>query len=457
VSGAELRQLPSVERLTQRLEAAAADLPRPLLVDAARLAIESARERLVRGAGAVDLDALAEEALRIARARSTLTLTRAVNATGVVLHTNLGRAPLARAALEAVAAAAAGYATLEIETETGRRGERHRHLEPLLRVLTGAPAAAVVNNNAGAVLLALSALARDGEVVVSRGELVEIGGSFRLPEVMAQSGARLVEVGTTNRTYARDYERAITPRSALLLKVHRSNFVQRGFVHEAALHDLVEIGRRRGLPVMYDLGSGCLVDLAARGLPHEPTVGEAVAAGADLVAFSGDKLLGGPQAGVLVGEAPLIERVRADPLARALRIDKLDLAALGATLQLYLDPEAAWREIPVLWMLARPLAELRAAASRLLEALRACLPPRIALRLDETEAEVGGGALPEARLPSAAVAVSAPGGPAALERALRRHQPPVFARIARDELLLDVRTLLPGDEESVIRALCAAS
>ncbi|HXF82221.1 MAG TPA: L-seryl-tRNA(Sec) selenium transferase, partial [bacterium] len=262
MSGADLRQLPSVERLTQRLEAAALDLPRPLLVDAARQAIESARRRLVRGEGPVDLDALAEEALRIARACSTLTLTRAVNATGVVLHTNLGRAPLARAALAAVAAAA-GYATLEIETETGRRSERHRHLEPLLTALTGAPAAAVVNNNAGAMLLALSALARGGEVIVSRGELVEIGGSFRLPEVMAQSGARLVEVGTTNRTYARDYERAITPQTALLLKVHRSNFVQRGFVHEAALRDLVEIGRRRGLPVMYDLGSGCLVDLAA--------------------------------------------------------------------------------------------------------------------------------------------------------------------------------------------------
>ncbi|HEU5300553.1 MAG TPA: L-seryl-tRNA(Sec) selenium transferase, partial [bacterium] len=311
MSGADLRQLPSVDRLAQRLEAAGTGLPRPLLVDAARVAIEAARERLVRGERSVDLEALAAHALRIAQGQSRLSLTRAVNATGIILHTNLGRAPLARAALDAVADAAAGYSTLETDVDTGRRGERHQHLEPLLTTITKAQAAAVVNNNAAAVLLALSALARGREVIVSRGELVEIGGSFRLPDVMAQSGARLVEVGTTNRTYARDYERAVTPQTALLLKVHRSNFVQSGFVHEAALPELVEIGRRRGIPVMFDLGSGCLLDLRGRGLPYEPTVGEAVALGCDLVTFSGDKLLGGPQAGVLVGRAKLIEQVRA--------------------------------------------------------------------------------------------------------------------------------------------------
>ena len=453
----DLRNLPSVERLAQQLDAEGTGLPRPVLTDVARAVIDAARARLLRGEGPLEPAQLVTEALQMARARATLTLTRAVNATGIILHTNLGRAPLAAAALEAVAEAAAGYATLEIDRDTGRRGARDQHLEPLLTMLTRAEAATTVNNNAAAVLLTLSALARGKEVIVSRGELVEIGGSFRLPEVMAQSGARLVEVGTTNRTYARDYERAITPQTALLLKVHRSNFVVSGFVHEATPPELVEIGRRRGIPVMYDLGSGCLVDLRERGLPYEPTVAEAVAMGCDLVTFSGDKLLGGPQAGVLVGRAKLVEMVRADPLARALRMDKLDLAALSATLQLYLDPQIAWKEIPVLCMLGRTAEELRGAAERLHKALRACLPAAYEIRVEETTAEVGGGSLPEAHLSSRAVAITAGSGLEALELSLRRHRPPVFARVARDQLLLDVRTLLPGDEQVIIDTLCAIS
>ncbi len=449
----DLRRLPSVDRLVQYLEATEV-LPRQVLVEAARAVIDAARGRLLRGEPAeVDLDLLGAEAGRVARLRATLSLTRAINATGVILHTNLGRAPLSARAATAVVDVLSGYSTLEIDRDTGRRGARDQHVEPLLTRLVGAEAAVAVNNNAGAVLLALSALARGKDVVVSRGELVEIGGSFRLPEVMAQSGARLVEVGTTNRTYPRDYERVLTIQTGLLLKVHRSNFVQRGFVHDASAAELVEIGRREGIPVMFDLGSGCLVDLRMRGLPYEPTVQEAVALGCDLVTFSGDKLLGGPQAGLLVGRAAVVEMVRSHPLARALRMDKLDSAALAATLYDYLDPQAVWEEVPVLRMLARPAADLEAAAGRLRDAVAAVAPASWQLTVKPTTAEVGGGSVPDAQLPSYAVAIHTTGSLDKIELSLRRHQPPIFARIAEDALLIDVRTLLPGDEDGIVSAL----
>ena len=291
---------------------------------------------------------------------------------------------------------------------------------------------------------------------MSRGELVEIGGSFRLPEVMAQSGAALVEVGTTNRTYAVDYARAVTAQTGLLLKVHRSNFVQSGFVHEASAAEVVDIGRRHGIPVMFDLGSGCLVDLRVRGLPHEPTVQDAVAAGCDVITFSGDKLLCGPQAGIIAGRTAAVEQIRAHPLARALRMDKLGYAALAATLREYLDPVRAWEEVPVLRMLAASPTTLREAAARLRGGLSAIVPPPWDLSVQETTAEVGGGALPEAHLPSYAVAVRA-GGLAEVDAMLREHDPPVFARLSEDTLLLDLRTLLPGDETTIISAVAAAS
>jgi L-seryl-tRNA(Ser) seleniumtransferase len=451
---ADLRKLPSVERLLQHLEAANSGLPRALLVEAARAAVEATRERLLRGdAVSVEVASIVESALRIARTRGTPTLTRAVNATGIILHTNLGRAPLSVRAAQAAADVMAGYSTLEIDRDTGRRGSRHQHVEPLLTRLSGAEAATAVNNNAGAVLLALSALARGKEVIVSRGELVEIGGSFRLPDVMVQSGARLVEVGTTNRTYARDYERAVTHETGLLLKVHRSNFVVSGFVHEASPPELAEIGRRHGIPVMFDLGSGCLVDLRSRGLPYEPTVQDAVGMGCDLVTFSGDKLLGGPQAGLVVGRAKFVEMVRAHPLARALRMDKLDHAALGATLSAYLDPSTVWDEIPVLRLLTRSHDELRAAAEELRDALRASAPASWQIEVEPTTSEVGGGALPEAHLPSYAVAVRTPTSLEEQELTLRVHNPPVFARISEQALLLDVRALLPGDVPIIVGAL----
>ncbi|OLD50996.1 MAG: L-seryl-tRNA(Sec) selenium transferase, partial [Armatimonadetes bacterium 13_1_40CM_3_65_7] len=303
------------------------------------------------------------------------------------------------------------------------------------------------------VLLALAALAHGREVIVSRGELVEIGGSFRMPEVMAQSGATLVEVGTTNRTHLRDYERAISSDTALLLKVHRSNFSIRGFVAEVSLADLVDLGRRRGIPIMFDLGSGCLVDLRTHGLPHEPTVQEAVTSGCEISTFSGDKLLGGPQAGLIVGRAKFVEAIRSHPLARTVRMDKLDYAALAATLQQYVDPEAAWNSLPVLQMLGAPAEQLRERAEQLRDAVAAAVPGMWRVTVRPTVAEVGGGSLPEAHLPSFAVAITSPKPPNWLEQKLREHRPPIFGRIADDELLLDVRTLLPGDDEVAREAI----
>ncbi len=451
-----LRHLPSVERLTSQFlqEDGAGRYPRPLIVECARTIVDDAREHLLRAEQVdVSAEALLDRLRRLVQTRAAVTLARAVNATGVILHTNLGRAPLSDAAARAVAEVMTGYSTLEIDIETGRRGSRHQHVERLLARLTGAEAAHAVNNNAAAVLLALAALGRGKEAIVSRGELVEIGGSFRMPEVMAAGGTVLVEVGTTNRTHLRDYERAITPNTALLVKVHRSNFTVSGFVAETSAADLVEVGRRHGIPVLFDLGSGCLVDLRERGLPYEPTVQDAVAAGCDVVTFSGDKLLGGPQAGLIVGRTKPVEAIRSHPLARAVRMDKLDYAALAATLQEYIDPKAVWTAVPVLRMLSAGLEELQERAQRLREAIAAAVPDTWRVDLKATAAEAGGGSLPDARLPSVAVAIVSPLPPGTLEQRLRSHRPPVFGRIASDAVLLDVRTLLPGDEETVVTAL----
>lgn len=455
MSTADLRNLPSVERLVSQLEQedGTGRYPRPLLVDCARAVVDAARARLLRSE-TVDTapQALLTEVRALVKSRGAVSLTRAVNATGIIVHTNLGRAPLCEAAVRAVAEVMAGYSTLEIDVAIGRRGARHQHVEPLLTRLSGAEAAFAVNNNAAAVLLSLAALATGRKVIVSRGELVEIGGSFRMPDVMAQSGATLVEVGTTNRTHLRDYERAITD-TALLLKVHRSNFSISGFVAETSLADLVDLGRRRGVPVVYDLGSGCLVDLRTRGLPHEPTVQEAVTAGCDIVTFSGDKLLGGPQAGLIVGRAKFVDAIRAHPLARSVRMDKLDYAALAATLQQYVDPETAWATIPVLQMLGAAAEQLRKRAEQLQGAIVAAVPAAWRVTVKPTVAEVGGGSLPEAHLASFAVAITSPRSTNQLEQALRNYRPPVFSRIEDDAVLLDVRTLLPGDDAIVVEAL----
>ncbi|HXX37478.1 MAG TPA: L-seryl-tRNA(Sec) selenium transferase [bacterium] len=464
------RRIPSVERLLQGLDASgvAGRHPRRLVVACVRDAVERARRRLAEGrasADAISVDALVADARALLEERSAPSLDRAVNATGIIIHTNLGRAPLCGDARRAIAAAS-GYSVLEVDRATGERGSRQVHVTELLRELTGAEAAFVVNNNAAAVLVALAALSAGKEVVVSRGELVEIGGSFRMPDVMAASGCRLVEVGTTNKTYLADYEAALTPETALLVKVHRSNFSMRGFVREVAPQELAALGRRAGVPVLFDMGSGAFLDLTGRvrctagcgGLSDEPTVPRAVASGADLVTASGDKLLGGPQAGLMLGRASAIARIRAHPLARAMRIDKLDLAALEATLRVYRDPERAWTEIPVLEMLARPVEALERAAAGLVERLRPIVGDAADLSPCPTVTEAGGGALPGVELASWAVAVRARRGTVDdWEQRLRRHRPPVFARIADGRLLLDLRTICPEDEATIAAALGAAA
>src|SRR5438132_14292680 len=412
----ELRDLPSVDELARE----AGD---PLAVDAARAVIERARDEIRAGGDPGDLAArLREELVDARRPR----LRRVINATGIVVHTNLGRAPLADEAVERVAEVARGYSNLELSLGEGVRGSRQDHVAAILRRLTGAEAALVVNNNAAAVLLALAALAEGREVIVSRGELIEIGDGFRIPEVLARSGARLVEVGTTNRTRASDYERAIGPATALLLRVHQSNFGVVGFTERPAIAELVRIAGRAGLPLVEDLGSGLLNPRVSNSLllaASEPSVHESLSAGADLVCFSGDKLLGGPQAGVVVGRAELVEQLRRHPLQRALRADKLTLAALEGTLTLYLEPQRAAREIPILRMLDEPAEAVRARAERLAETAGGTV--------EETVARVGGGALPLAELPSFACAVEEE-----LAESLRTGDPPVVGVVRDGRLLL---------------------
>ena len=406
----------------------------PLAVDAARTVIAQARDELRAGADPGDLAARLRDELTAARRPA---LRRVLNATGVIVHTNLGRAPLPQAALERVQDAGSAYSNLEYDLAAGARGSRQDHVGRILSRLTAAEAAIVVNNNAGAMLLALAALAEGREVLVSRGELIEIGDGFRIPDVLARSGARLVEVGTTNRTRADDYERAVGANTALLLRVHQSNFRVVGFTEQPTVPELAAVARRHDVPLLDDLGSGALLDLS-----DEPTVRGALTAGADLVCFSGDKLLGGPQAGIVVGRASLIEKLRRHPLHRALRIDKLGLAALEGTLLLYLEPDRALREIPVLRMLHEDVATVRARAERLAAAVGG--------DVEETLARVGGGALPLAELPSFACAVDEE-----LSEPLRRNEPPVIAIVRDGRLLLDCRTLADGDVDEIAAAIRA--
>ena len=437
------RQLPAVETLVQAIQRRAnGDAPpHELLVDAARAELDAARSAIAAGAAAPSIEHLIGATLARSHSAAQPSLRPLINATGVIIQTNLGRAPLSEAALLAMREVGMGYSNLEFDLDAGERGSRAAHLTGLLCKLTGAEAALAVNNNAAAIYLALSALAIGREVIISRGQAVEIGGGFRIPDVLRQSGATLVEVGTTNRTYARDYADAIGPQTALLMRIHTSNFKLVGFIHETPLAEMAEVARAHGVVVLDDLGSGTLLPTAPYGLAPEPTVQESLASGADLVTFSGDKLLGGPQAGLIVGRAELIAKLRSHPLARALRVDKTTLAGLEATLLAYLKGRAT-SDIPVWRMIAATPELLRARAERIAAKIGG----------DATvlacASAVGGGSLPGETLPSFAVALN--GAPDELARRLRQGTPPLIGRIADDRLLLDVRTVLEEQEPALV-------
>jgi L-seryl-tRNA(Ser) seleniumtransferase len=438
------RSLPSVDAVLRAAQPTPAERER--FTRAAREVL--ARARRSHGTGAAE--AFAAEARALLAERERPTLRRVINATGVILQTNLGRAPLSPRALAAIADAA-GAVSVEYDLVAGRRGDRHGHAAHMLADLCGAEDAAVVNNNAAAVLLALAALAARKEVIVGRGELVEIGGGFRIPDVLRRSGAKLVEVGTTNRTYARDYASAIGERTAAILRVHASNFRLTGFVAQAEARELASLAREHSLTFIHDLGSGTLLDTSRYGLGREETVAEAVRAGADLVTFSGDKLLGGPQAGLAVGRGATVAKLRTHPLMRALRPDKLTIAALIATLESYRDGVAV-SELPVWRMIAAAPHEIAGRAGALVERLAARGVPAAVIA---TQSTVGGGSLPEETQPSSAVALA--GRPATgLAAALRASDPPVVARIIEERLALDLRSVLPEDDEALVRAVVGA-
>lgn len=457
-----LRKLPPVGELLGALEAKeeTATLPRSRRVEVVRRVLDRVR-RAILEAPEKELvrldcspDALIVEVHRQLELSGRYSLDRVINATGIVLHTNLGRALLSVEALERVRLIGETYSTLEYDVAARERGDRSVHVDSLLRRLTGAEASLVVNNNAAAVLLALESLAHGKEVVISRGELIEIGGAFRIPDIMRRSGARLVEVGTTNRTRLADYAEGINPETALLLKVHTSNYRILGFTESVTAQELVGLGKERGIPVMEDLGSGCFLDLRRFGFPHEPTVQETVAAGMDLTMFSGDKLLGGPQAGIIVGRESILARLRKNPMNRALRIDKMTLAALEATLRAYEDPEGAIATIPTLQMLAAPLGLLRGRARKLLRRLPLGGRSALGIKILPERSQAGGGSLPLWELPTICLAVGTPAMPAhILEERLRAHRPPVIGRLKDERLLLDLRTVRDQDIPDLAQAL----
>jgi L-seryl-tRNA(Ser) seleniumtransferase len=429
---------------------------RPELLATIRKVLEQLRDSVRSGCDASECssDRIVARIMAELVNRSTSNLRKVINGTGVVVHTNLGRSPLAEEAEAAIHTVSAVYSNLEYDLESGERGTRYAHVEGLMCELTGAEAALVVNNNAAAVMLALSSLAREREVIVSRGELVEIGGSFRIPDVMQQSGAKLVEVGTTNRTHLRDYRTAISDATALLLKIHTSNFAIIGFTAEASISELSTLGREAGIPVMLDAGSGCLLDLAPYGIAGEPTIKACLDAGADVVTFSGDKLLGGPQAGLIAGRRQFIEPMKRHPLLRAVRMDKLNLAALEATLRLYRDDRRALAAIPTLRMLTMSAVQLVRRAGLMTRRIRKTLPESVSLRTHSGESSAGGGSFPLLRLPTTLIEVKIAGMSAQqIEAALRKCFVPVIGRIQRDRFLLDVRTIMDRDLPALTASL----
>lgn len=442
----DLRNLPSVDELlrTPTAESFVLAYGRPLTVQGLRHALEQARQQALEGEALPEAGALLESCRAALQEWTAPTLMPVINASGVIVHTNLGRAPLSQEALLAVQHVALGYSNLEFDLESGKRGSRLAHAEKLLQRLTGAEAALVVNNNAAAVLLVLSALAKRRQVVISRTQLVEIGGGFRVPDVMKQSGAKLLEIGATNRVHLPDYEAALQEPVALVMRAHRSNFQLLGFTSEPTLEEITRLSHSRGVPVVDDLGSGTLLETAPFGLGHEPTVQESLAAGVDLVCFSGDKLLGGPQAGIILGKAELVAKLKKHPLARAIRADKLCLAALSATLAHYLKDEAL-RKVPVWRMISADLADLKHRA----QVWQADLG---AGEVTAGRSTVGGGSLPGETLPTWLLALEIRRAKEAMQ-ALRRQQPPVIARMQDEKIVLDPRTVLPEQETSLLEGL----
>ncbi|TAK20091.1 MAG: L-seryl-tRNA(Sec) selenium transferase [Chloroflexota bacterium] len=452
---ASRRDLPSVDRvlLDERIAGLIARHSRPIVVAAVRDALAVARSATRAGTTASPIAEIVSDAVGRIEARDQPSLRRVINGTGVIIQTNLGRAPLSREAAEAAAAIGSGYSTLEYDVERGERGSRTTHMSRLLTTLTGAEAALAVNNNAAAVLLALAALARGRDVIIARGQLVEIGGGFRIPDVLAQSGARLVEVGTTNRTYARDYVEAIGDSTAAILRVHPSNFRVVGFTHESQLSELAEIARDRGILLIDDLGSGSLIDTSRFGLEHEPTIADSITEGADVVCFSGDKLLGGPQAGIIVGRSREIERVARHPFARAMRLDKMTIAAMEATLRHYERGEAI-EKVPVWRMIGASVVEIEARARTWGNALA---DRGINSEVRSGRSAVGGGSLPGATLPTFVLALTSPIGLDRGSAFLRGRPLALIARVEHDRLVIDPRTIDPADDGVVLNHLLELS
>jgi len=456
-----LKRIPAVGRIlsSPRLSEMTGPFPRNLVLKAIHEVLEELRREVEAGRSVQDfsifhVDHILKEVKERLVELGSPSLKPVINATGVVIHTNLGRSILAECVLRRFRPVAGGYSNLEYDLEKGKRGSRYSHVEGILKELTSAEAAMVVNNNAAAVLVSLDTLARGREVIVSRGQLVEIGGSFRIPDVMRKSGARMVEVGTTNKTHLKDYEEMIGPETALLLKVHQSNFQVVGFTKQVDTVELVNLGRKHNIPVMEDLGSGCLVDFSKYGIPKEPTVQEVLAQGVDLVTFSGDKMLGGPQAGIILGRKDLVEAIRKNQLSRALRIDKLTLVALEETLHLYRDERAALQEIPTLRMIVQPYKEISSKARRLLRMIGPLEGGKFSLGLLDGNSRVGGGALPLAAMPTRLLCLS-PGGLSAndMEERLRAHEPPIIVRVEKDQVLLDLRTIQEVELKTVAQAV----
>lgn len=454
-----LRKIPSVDGLYNMSEIRnlSGKYPRITILNAIRMSLDELRKDILRGAFSdrqLKMDSILKRIIRKIEEINRPSLRKVINATGVITHTNLGRSILAQRVLEKIADVGGSYSNLEYDLNLGKRGLRYVHVQSLLKELTSAESAMVVNNNAAAVFICLETLAKGKKVVVSRGELVEIGGSFRIPEVMKKSGAYMVEVGTTNKTHLKDYQDAIDPDTALLLKVHKSNFNIVGFTEEVSLKELVELGKRYNIPVMEDLGSGCFIDLSKYGLQKEPTVQEVVAHGADIVTFSGDKLLGGPQAGIIVGKKEFVEAIRKNQLNRALRIDKLTLVALEETLRLYRDPDVAIKEIPTLSMICQPYDRLKRKARRLLRMIKDKKGNAFSVDIQNGSSMVGGGALPLCEIKTALIPLKpARMSASRIEEWLRSYDPPIICRVEKDNVLLDVRTMKDEELKIVVKAI----